>query len=357
LSLSLITGGSGFIGQHLSAALVARGTRVRILDIDVPRRSLPGVDFVRGSILDGDAVRGAMDGVDCVYHLAGIAHLWAEREGALDCVNAYGTEIVLSAARAKGIARLVHCSSETVLLGPHATSIVDESVSLSPGDLAGPYSRSKFRAEEMVRVAAAGGLNAVIVNPSLPVGPGDDHFTPPAAMLAHFLDARLQIYLDCTMNLVDVRDVAQGMLRAAEHGRRGERYILGGTDLRLSELLDCLASLTGRRAARLALPKAVAMILAAACETAAQVTQGCPLATREGVRLALRAAPLSSEKARRELGYMPRPIEPALADFVDWMVARAEAASRNAHGEDCASATEPGADKRPRADALSLRGR
>lgn len=323
---SLVTGGSGFIGQHLVAALLRDGVQVRSLDLAPPRRRWPHCEFVRASIVDRAAVLRAMEDVDEVYHLAGIPHLWTENAGDFDRVNAIGTEIVLSAARENGISWFVHCSSETVLLAaPRSSGVIDETGVASADHALGPYTRSKCLAEQAATEAAMRGLNVVIVNPTLPVGANDYDFTPPAAMLAHFLTQRLHIYLDSTFNVVDVRDVAAGMILAAKKGRAGERYILGGDNASLSEILSELDELTGRKRIKMNIPGAVALSISALTEWfSTSFSHRRPLATVEGVRLALRSARLDDSKARRELGYVSRPMRQALAEFVAWLAATKE---------------------------------
>jgi dihydroflavonol-4-reductase len=323
---ALVTGGNGFIGQHLVAALIRRGDTVRIFDHVPPRKPHRRVEFVQGSVLDPAAVLRAMRGIDHVYHLAGIAHLWTPHERDFEEVNAGGTEIVMAAARQAGVRRVLHCSSETVLLaGACPAGVIDETVAAAPEDAPGPYTRSKLLAERAAFDAAERGLNVVIVNPTVPVGPNDFDLTPPAAMLAHFLGQDLHVYLNGIFNLVDVRDVAAGMVLALERGRPGERYILGGENMSLSQLLGSLDDLSGRRRMKVSIPGSVALCAATVCEwVASRVSHRRPVATAEGVRLALRSAPLDVSKARRELGYAPRPVKKALADFVAWFTAQDE---------------------------------
>jgi dihydroflavonol-4-reductase len=184
----------------------------------------------------------------------------------------------------------------------------------------GPYSRSKLAAEQSVLAAAGAGLDALTVNPTVPIGPGDHNLTPPAAMLAMFLNGQSPAYLNCTLNLVDVRDVAAGMLLAADKGRTGERYILGGENVALSDLLRLLEQLSGRRMPSRTVPGWLALTAAASAEWAADYwTARAPVATREGVKLALRSGPFDSQKARRELGYTSRPLQSTARDAVTWL--------------------------------------
>jgi dihydroflavonol-4-reductase len=317
----LVTGGNGFIGQHLVAALAARVEAVRVLDPSIPAHVLPGIEHVQGSVLDHATVLRALDGVTCVYHLAALANLWTADRADFDRVNHGGTEIMLAAAREKEVARFVHCSTEAVLMPLHRRDgACDEASVLTLDDMAGPYSCSKYRAEQAALAAAAGGQQVVIVNPTLPIGAGDYNFTPPTAMLAHYLSGS-RVYLDCMLNLVDARDLAQGMMLAADRGRSGERYLLGGENVSLRDLLTMLDGLAQRKLMRVRVPRWLALTTGHVCEWLADaITRRAPIATAEGVHLALRSAPLDCGKAMRELGYRPRPIADALSATVRWIM-------------------------------------
>ncbi|MBP2314823.1 NAD-dependent epimerase/dehydratase family protein [Azospirillum soli] len=316
MATALVTGGSGFIGGHLVAALTARGERVRILDVCEPANAPPGVEFRHGSILDPEAAARAMEGVEQVFHLAAHAQLWLPDPADFDRVNREGTRIVLDAARRVGVRRFLHCSTEAVLVGAPPARRLDESADPGIEDLAGPYCRSKWLAEREALAAARDGLPVVVVNPTAPIGPGDRTPTPPTAMLRLFQAGGPRLILDCTLNLVDVRDVAAGMLLVAERGRVGERYLLGGTDIRLAELAARIDRLMGRPVAkRYAVPGGVALVAARVEEWLSDhVTRRPPHAPVTGVRLALGAGGFDSGKAMRELGYRTRPLEETLAD-------------------------------------------
>jgi nucleoside-diphosphate-sugar epimerase len=319
LTRALVTGGNGFIGQYLVSALLGRGHFVRVLDLAPPANPWAEAEYMAGSILEPAVVMRALEGIDCVYHLAGIPHLWTARVADFDLVNRQGTEMMLSAAIAQRVPRFVHCSSEATLFGPRAgPDMVDETVSYSSSDLAGPYSRSKLGAEQAAFTAAQQGLGVVVVNPTIPVGPGDRNCTPPTAMLMHFM-AGGSFFLNCTLNLVDVRDVANGMILAAERGRVGERYILGGEHVSLAQLLNTVTRGAASRRS-INVPGPLALLAAMVSEwLATHVTHRMPVATTEGVRLALRAVQLDSSKAARELGYRPREIEDALSETTAWL--------------------------------------
>jgi dihydroflavonol-4-reductase len=320
MTISLVTGGCGFIGRHLVAALLQRGEGVRVLDIADPVDLPRGSELVRASALDRPAVDGALQGVDRVYHLAGIAHLWAPDRAAFDRVNRQGTETLLAAAKAAGVKRVVHCSTESILLPKvGGAGSVDEARPPALGDMPGPYTRSKHRAEQAALAAAGNGMDVVVVNPTVPIGPGDRNMTPPATMLSLFLNGSSPFFLDCTLNLVDVRDLAAGMILAAERGRSGERYILGGENVGLRQLLARLEKLSGRPMPKRSIPSVIALSTGIVSEWLSKVTGAEPVASSEAIRIALRSAPFDSAKAKRELGYTPRPIDEALAAAVNWL--------------------------------------
>ena len=313
----LVTGGSGFIGKHLASALIARGRQVRVLDLQPPPRALPRVEHVRGSVLDRDLVERAMDGVDEVYHLAGLPGMWVPRKTDFHAVNFGGTEIVIEKARKRGIKHFLHCSTESILFraSPSIVPIADDA--LLPDDMPGPYTRSKMLADRFAMQAAASGYPVIIGCPTMPVGPHDHNMTPPTAMLRYFLSRRLQLHLDFVVNLVDVRDAAEGLILAMERGRPGQRYVLGGESMPLRRVLEIMAEISGRRVRCIHVNGKVAEMVTGALEFISDhVTHRPPSGTAEGVRIALRAGALSIEKAQRELGYAPGPVEPVLRETI-----------------------------------------
>src|SRR5262249_19458884 len=326
--LALVTGGSGFLGQYLVSALVVRGHTVRIFDQTPPVRLPPRAEFVQGSVTDRGRVMRALDDVTHVYHLAAIPHLWVADRHEFDRVNVEGTRTRLAAAKEDQDVRFVHCSTESILLPPRAKAgvgAIDEGVALDLADMPGSYTRSKFLAEQAAIAAARDGLDVVIVNPTVPIGAGDHNRTPPTAMLAHYL-TRTPFVLNCMLNIVDARDVAAGIVLAAERGRTGERYILGGENIPLEQLLERLGRMSGRPRTKIGVPWMLAVVMGAVCEwTATRLTGRTPLATSEGVRLALRSAPFDSAKARRELGYAPRAADAALVGAVRGLTRNATA--------------------------------
>jgi dihydroflavonol-4-reductase len=318
----LVTGGSGFIGQHLVSALVGRNRQVRVLDLLPPAQLLPDVQYIKGSVLDPDLVDQALSDVGEVYHLAALPGMWLPKKDDFHAVNYLGTEVVITAARKRGIARFLHCSTESILFRASSSpDAVGEQSLLQPSDMPGLYTRSKLLAEQLAMQAASSGFPVVIGTPTMPIGPHDHNLTPPTAMLRHFLDGRLHLYLDFIVNLVDVRDVATGLILAMEHGRAGHRYILGSESIPLKRILELMSAISGRRNLTIPVSGRMAEMAATMLELISDhVTRHPPSGTAEGVRIALRATELSIEKARRELGYAPRPVEPALRDTITYLL-------------------------------------
>jgi len=319
----LVTGGSGFIGQHLVSELVGRGRQVRVLDVRLPSRALPTVDYVQGSVLDAELVRKAVAGVGDVYHLAGLPGMWKKDRTEFHAVNYTGTEIVLAAARSLGVRRFLHCSTESILFHTaDGDDVAAEEASLSVEHMPGPYTRSKMLADRLALEAAASGMHVVVGCPTMPIGPHDHNLTPPTAMLQHFLSGGLvQMYLDFVVNLVDVRDAALGLMLAMESGRAGQRYIIGGESLLLSQVLALMGTASRRRKLFVPVPGQLAELAASIIEFKANyLTRRQPTATVEGVRIARAATALSIEKARRELGYAPRSIEAVLKETIARMM-------------------------------------
>jgi dihydroflavonol-4-reductase len=315
---ALVTGGSGFIGQHLVATLLANGRRVRVLDVRPPGCAATAVQYVRGSVLDSELLDAALKDVEEVYHLAGLPGMWTRHRRDFHAVNAQGTAVVIAAARKRGAARLLHCSTESILFRPSAAaSVLGEDAAVTLDQMPGAYTRSKMLGEQHALNAAACGFPVIIANPTMPIGPHNGNLTPPTLMVQYFVSRRIQIYLNFIMNLVDVRDVAAGLLLAMERGQTGQRYILGGENITLKKLLAIIGVISGRKAVRIPIPAGMAHTTAATLEFIADyVTHRPPAGTIEGVRIASRSRALSIEKARRDLGYAPRPIAAALEDAI-----------------------------------------
>lgn len=322
MTLSLVTGAAGFVGRHLVAALAANGENVRALDLI----DCEGVETVKGSIEDAETAARAVSGADFVFHLAGNAQLWARDARSFDRVNHVGTRVMLEAARRAGVSRFVHCSSLTTLVGrrtPIGESRADESVRLEPADMLGPYPRSKLLAERAAAEAATRSLDVVIAIPTEPLGPGDESLTPPTRLILDLLAGKTPATIDCMLNFVDVRSLAAGLIAARDRGRRGERYLLGGENVTMRRLLDALERNGGGAMPRARLPYWVALAAGIAdTEILSRLTGKTPKAPLTGVRLAGRRVSFSSDKARRDLGWISAPFEPALEDARHWLIGR-----------------------------------
>ena len=317
---SLVTGGGGFIGSHLVKQLLDRGETVKVLELSDAR--LPsGVEVIRGSICDPDTVRNALKGVQRLYHLAANPNLWANDKREFQYVNYEGTCTILREAAKCNLEKIIYTSTESILTG--STNIdeqVDAEVQRLVKEMPGPYCRSKFLAEQEAFKAAHNGLPVVIVAPTLPIGPGDNRLTPPTRMILDFINGTTPAYLNCGLNLVDVRDVAHGHILAAEHGRSGERYILGNENLYLSDLLLKIEEITGLTMPNIQVPYWIAFCAGAYSEFVSDfITHRPPAAPMNGVRLTRRPMFFNSDKAVHELGFSQNAIKDALADGIEWM--------------------------------------
>jgi dihydroflavonol-4-reductase len=319
----LVTGATGFVGSAVVRALLARGEAVRIL---VRQPHDPGqvaglpVEVAVGDLQDPASLAPAVAGCTALFHIAADYRLLARDPASLYRTNVEGTRALLRAAGAAGVRKIVHTSS-VATLGLHADgSPADETTTASLADMVGHYKRSKHLAEQAVReLVERDGLPAVIVNPSTPVGPRDARPTPTGRMVLTAARGHMPAYVDTGLNIVHVDDVALGHVLALERGRIGERYILGGQNYPLAEILATIARLVGRRPPRLRLPTAPLLPIAILADALARWRgAGEPLLTAEGVRMAKKRMYFSSAKAERELGYRARPAEAALADALEW---------------------------------------
>ncbi|MEN8375866.1 MAG: hopanoid-associated sugar epimerase [Gemmatimonadota bacterium] len=316
-----MTGGTGFIGAHVVRALLARGTTVRCLVRPSSRldnlRDLD-VELVAGDLLDPASLARAARGCESVFHCAADYRLWARDPEAIHRSNVVGTRNVLAAAAEAGVTRVVYTSSVSALGLVAGEGAADEDTPVREEHLVGPYKRSKFLAQREAEEAARGGLHVVIVNPSTPVGEGDVKPTPTGRVIVDFLRGRMPAYVDSGLNLIDVRDVAEGHVLAAERGRSGERYILGNRNVSLRQLLDMLALIAGRPAPRVRLPHWIPLLAAHASEAWSRVVGGEPRVGVDAVRMSRQRMFFDASKAVRELGLPQSPVEGALARAVEW---------------------------------------
>ena len=322
--LSLVTGATGFVGSAVARALLARGHRVRVLARpNSDRRNLAGlaVEIAEGAMEDPRSLARAVAGCRYVYHVAADYRIWVPDPAPMFRTNVEGTRDLLTAALEAGAERVVYTSS-VATLGLVPDGSADEETPSSLDDMIGPYKRSKFVAEEVVReLVRERGLPVVIVNPSTPVGPGDIKPTPTGRLIVEAARGQMPAFVDTGLNIVHVDDVAEGHLAAAEKGRIGERYILGGENMALAEILAEVAQAVGRRPPWLRVPHSVLFPVAIGAEMAARFSGRDPFVTLDGVRMSRKKMYFTSEKASRELGYAPRPAREAIADAVSWFKA------------------------------------
>ena len=318
----LVTGASGFLGWHVARVLLERGYAVRALvraGSQVPELD---VERVTGDLRDPGSLDRAVSGCGLVFHVAADYRLWAQNPRELYQSNVDGTHNLLEAAHQARVERIVYTSTVGCIGIPHG-GVGEESVPVTLGDMVGDYKRSKYMAEAVALEYARDGLPVVVVNPTAPIGDHDFKPTPTGKIVADFLRGAMPAYIDTGLNVVDVRDTAEGHVLACERGRVGERYILGSENLTLAQILEKLARLTGRKAPTVQLPYVVAYC-AGACSTAwSRLTGSPPRVPLNGVRMARKKMWVTHEKARRELGFNPGPADQALARAVQWFGAAA----------------------------------
>lgn len=319
---TLVTGGTGFVGSHLVRVLLERGEQVRCLVRSTSRRdNLEGLEleFVTGDLRDLDSLRQAVKGAQVVYHCAADYRLWSKDPNEMYQSNVEGSNNVMQAAFDKNVERVVYTSTVGCLGLNNDGTPANEETPVTIEDMIGHYKRSKFLAEEKVREWAARGLPVVIVNPSTPVGELDIKPTPTGKIIVDFLRGKMFGYVDTGMNLIDVRDCAEGHVLAAEKGRAGERYILGGRNVTLKEIFDMLASVTDVRSPTLKVPHWVAETYARLENIwSISIARREPDVPLESVQMSRHKMWFDPSKAIRELGLPRNPVEGALERAVNW---------------------------------------
>ena len=319
---TLVTGATGFVGSHVARQLVSSGENVRVLVRPTSNFKLLEdlrVERVEGDLRDAGSIERAMRGVRRVFHVAADYRLWTQHPEELYESNVEGTRRLIAAAERAGVERIVYTSTVATIAVPrHGAALPNEATAARLEEMIGHYKRSKFLAEQVALDAAKAGAPVVIVNPTAPVGPGDWKPTPTGRIILDFLLGKMPAYVDTGLNVVAVEDVAAGHLLAAEKGRSGDRYILGGRNMTLKEILDALAAITGRRAPRLKLPHVVALAAGYADEWYSRLAGREPQIPVEGVKMSRHKMFVESDKAARELGYAPGKIEAGLERAVRW---------------------------------------
>lgn len=315
----LVTGGTGFIGARICAACVARGDGVRVLRrASSSRMALEGlpVEYVSGDVLDRPAVARAVEGCDLVFHVAAISSYWRARREQVYRVNVDGTRLVMEACLRGGVPRVVHTSSAAAV-GIAQGGVADEGTPFDPLSATFAYADSKRRAEVVVRDAVARGLSAVIVNPAVVIGPAD-HYLNSSSMVIAYGGGRIPIVPPGGMCIADVDAVTHGHLAAAERGRDGERYILGGENLSYLQVAATIAAAAGVRRPRLVVPARLLTLIAPLVDAANRLSRRPPKLSGEQVRLGGVRFFFDSGKAVRELGYPMLPFRGAVEKTIAW---------------------------------------
>jgi len=285
-----------------------------------PTAHLAGLDldFVTGDLRDAEAIRRAMAGVRYLFHVAADYRMWARNPDELMQTNVAGTRLLMEEAMRAGVARVVYTSSVATLAARTDGVSADETMPLTEDKAIGVYKRSKVAAERAVEALIAQGLPAVIVNPSTPIGPRDVKPTPTGRIIVEAASGRMPAFVDTGLNMVHVDDVAEGHLLAFERGRVGERYVLGGQNASLAEILAAVAETVGRQPPRIRIPRKALMPFAHVSEAMARVTGREPMLTLDGLRMSKNKMFFSSAKAERELGYRARPYRAGIKDAIEW---------------------------------------
>jgi dihydroflavonol-4-reductase len=320
-----LTGSTGFVGSHVARAYAAEGAELRLLTRATSKlAAIEGLaaDVVVGDLHQPESLRVALRGCDALVHVAADYRLWVRDPKEMYSANVDGTRELLRLAREEGVAKVVYTSSVATMGFKADARIVDELTPVSLADMIGHYKRSKFLAEQETIAAARAGQHVMILNPTTPIGPGDAKPTPTGRIVVDFLNRKFPAYVDTGLNLVDVTEVARMHVVALERGRPGERYILGGENLTLKQILDRMSAITGLPSPTMRVPHAVALTFAFFDETITGKLRGKePRATVEAVRMGRKYMFASSAKAERELGFRVLPIYGAMRAAIEWFVA------------------------------------
>ena len=317
-----VTGATGFLGSHVAQLLLAQGAELRLLVRAGSRlenvADLPA-ERVVGDVRDLESLKRGMAGCEAAFHVAADYRLWAVNGKELYDSNVDGTRNILQAARESGVGRVVYTSSVATMGFGNNGKVTDENTPVALGDMIGDYKRSKFLAEQLVIAAARGGQDVVVVNPTTPIGERDIKPTPTGRIVVDFLNRKFPAYVDTGLNLVDVRDCAAGHLVAMEKALPGERYILGGENLTLKQILDKLAAITGLPSPNIRLPYAVAYATGVVDTLiTGAIRKREPRVTLDSVKMGRKKMFVTSAKAERDLGWNAGPVDGALRRAVEW---------------------------------------
>ena len=319
-----ITGATGFVGGHVARCYAAEGAQLRLLTRATSQLdSLAGIDAetVQGDLRQPQHLRSALTGCDALVHVAADYRLWVRDPDEMYAANVDGTRELLKLAREVGVPRAVYTSSVATMGFKADGTIVNEDTPVSLADMIGHYKRSKYLGEQEAMLAARAGQHVMILNPTTPIGPGDAKPTPTGRIIVDFLNRNFPAYVDTGLNLVDVAEVARMHVVALERGRPGGRYILGGENLTLKQILDRMSAITGLPSPKTRVPHAVAMAFAFFDENIAGKLRGKePRATVEAVRMGKKMMFASSAKAERELGFKVLPVYSALRGAIEWFI-------------------------------------
>ena len=319
---TLVTGATGFVGSAVARTLIARGHRLCLLvRAGSDRRNVADLDatLVEGDLARPETFAAALDGCGALFHVAADYRLWVPDPERMMQANVDGTRLLMLAAQAAGVERIVYCSSVAALGLVGDGTVADETTPVHEDKIVGIYKKSKYRAERAVlELVRTQGLPAVIVNPSTPIGPRDIKPTPTGAMIRDAAAGRMPAFVETGLNLVHVDDVAEGHALAFERGRIGERYILGGEDFSLKALFGLVSEIAGVKAPRIQLSQTMLWPVAIASEALARGFGTEPRVTREMLAMSKKKMFFASDKAKRELGYAPRPARAAVEDAVAW---------------------------------------
>lgn len=320
-----LTGSTGFVGSHVARAYAAQNAELRLLTRKTSNlaaiEDLPA-EIIIGDLRQAESLRPAIRGCDALVHIAADYRLWVRDPQQMYAANVEGTRDLLRIAREEGVAKVVYTSSVATMGFKADGTIVNEETPVALSDMIGHYKRSKFLGELEAIQAAKSGQHVMILNPTTPIGPGDAKPTPTGRIIVDFLNRKFPAYVDTGLNLVDVAEVARIHFVALERGTPGERYILGGENLTLKQILDRMSAITGLPSPKRKVPHAVAMGFAFFDETITGKIRGKePRATVEAVRMGKKMMFASSAKAERDLGFQILPVYPALRAAIDWFVA------------------------------------